>query len=146
MHVSQGLCLQIPTQAGGAGVCQGHQHHGRQQISVLRRHKFITQWGTGQIQHQQEVHCIDKLGSTQASTFAERDKHHMEKSAFYYQGGGKRGEGAWPTIRAGAGAAPAHTGSCTVPGEPPKHCPPLDDTMHLSTHKWVGVLGPCQEC
>lgn len=127
-HVSQGLCLQIPTQAGVAGVCQGHQHHRCQQICALGRHKFITQWGTGQIQHQQEVHCIDKLGRAETNTT-------WKKSALYFQGRGKKGQGTHPGSRPGAGVAPAHTDPCAIPGEPCKHHTLLDDTETLSAHK-----------
>lgn len=140
------VCISHP-EVGGAGVCQGHQHHGRQQISVLRRHKFMTQWGVGQIQHQQEVQCIDKLGGAQASAFMERQTPHGNIKGWEE---GTRGlahsqRHRW-WVRPAAGAASVTQGSCATQEEPHKRSPLLDDLVQIPIHKWVGVLGLCQEC
>lgn len=47
-------------------------------MSVLSLHLGEVNYcslGSGQIHHQQEVHCKDKLGRVQTCTFSTRDKH-----------------------------------------------------------------------
>lgn len=145
------VCLSHPLggrgAGGGAGVCQGHPHHGRQQICMLGRHQFMTQWGVGQIQHQQEAHCIDKLGGA----FVERQTAHGKVSS-YLSRGGNRGQGDQPTVeaqitlQAQGWEASATWDSCTIQEEPSKRSPLLDGAVHVPIHKWVGAQGPCQAC